>query len=226
MESTATTKVFEDLAAQDYKYGFVTDVEQDIVPKGLSEDVVRLISGKKDEPAWLLEWRLKAFRAWQKMTEPAWQNVHHAPIDYQEISYYAAPKEKPKLNSLDEVDPEILATFKKLGIPARRAEAALERGRRRGLRLGVGGHHLQGQAEQDGRHLLLVLRSGEGPPRAHQAVPRARSCRTPTTTSPRSTRRCSPTAASCSCPRACAARWSSRPTSASTPRARASSSAP
>jgi Fe-S cluster assembly protein SufB len=117
MESTATTKVFEDLAAQDYKYGFVTDVEQDIVPKGLDEDVVRLISAKKDEPEWLLEWRLKAFRAWQKMTEPKWQNVTHAAIDYQDISYYAAPREKPKLNSLDEVDPEIRATFAKLGIP-------------------------------------------------------------------------------------------------------------
>jgi Fe-S cluster assembly protein SufB len=117
MESTATTKVFEDLAAQDYKYGFVTDVEQDIVPKGLDEDVVRLISAKKGEPEWLLDWRLKAFRAWQKMTEPSWQNVTYAHIDYQDISYYAAPREKPKLNSLDEVDPEILATFKKLGIP-------------------------------------------------------------------------------------------------------------
>jgi Fe-S cluster assembly protein SufB len=117
MESTATTKVFEDLAAQDYKYGFVTDVEQDIVPKGLDEDVVRLISAKKGEPEWLLDWRLKAFRAWQKMTEPSWQNVTYARIDYQDISYYAAPREKPKLNSLDEVDPEILATFKKLGIP-------------------------------------------------------------------------------------------------------------
>jgi Fe-S cluster assembly protein SufB len=117
MESTATTKVFEDLAAQDYKYGFVTDVEQDIVPKGLDEDVVRLISGKKGEPEWLLDWRLKAFRAWQKMTEPAWQNVTYADIDYQDISYYAAPKEKAKLNSLDEVDPEIRATFEKLGIP-------------------------------------------------------------------------------------------------------------
>jgi Fe-S cluster assembly protein SufB len=117
MESTATTKVFEDLAAQDYKYGFVTDVEQDIVPKGLDEDVVRLISAKKNEPEWLLDWRLKAFRAWQKMTEPAWQNVTYAAIDYQDISYYAAPREKPKLNSLDEVDPEIRATFEKLGIP-------------------------------------------------------------------------------------------------------------
>jgi Fe-S cluster assembly protein SufB len=117
MEATATTKVFEDLAAQDYKYGFVTDVEQDIVPKGLDEDVVRLISTKKGEPEWLLDWRLKAFRAWQKMTEPSWQNVTYHAIDYQDISYYAAPKEKPKLNSLDEVDPEIRRTFEKLGIP-------------------------------------------------------------------------------------------------------------
>jgi Fe-S cluster assembly protein SufB len=117
MESTATTKVFEDLAAQDYKYGFVTDVEQDIVAKGLNEDVVRYISAKKGEPEWLLEWRLKAFRAWQKMTEPTWQNVDYHAIDYQDISYYAAPKEKPKLNSLDELDPEIRATFAKLGIP-------------------------------------------------------------------------------------------------------------
>jgi Fe-S cluster assembly protein SufB len=114
---TATTKVFEDLAAQDYKYGFVTDVEQDIAPQGLNEDIVRLISAKKHEPEWLLDWRLKAFRAWQKMSEPHWQNVTYAPIDYQGISYYAAPKDKPRLNSLDEVDPEIRATFDKLGIP-------------------------------------------------------------------------------------------------------------
>jgi len=114
---TETTKVFEELAGQDYKYGFVTDVEQEIVPKGLSEDVVRLISAKKGEPEWLLDWRLKAFRAWQNMEEPAWQNVTYHAIDYQDISYYAAPKEKPKLNSLDEVDPEIRRTFEKLGIP-------------------------------------------------------------------------------------------------------------
>ena len=114
---TETTKVFEELAGQDYKYGFVTDVEQEIVPKGLDEDVVRLISAKKGEPEWLLDWRLKAFRAWQKMDEPAWQNVTYHAIDYQDISYYAAPKEKPKLNSLDEVDPEIRRTFEKLGIP-------------------------------------------------------------------------------------------------------------
>src|ERR687897_104676 len=114
--STATKQI-EELANTEYKYGFITDTEQDIVPVGLNEDVVRLISSKKGEPEWLLEWRLKAFRAWLKMVEPHWQNVTYAPIDYQGTSYYAAPKEKKKLNSLDEVDPEIRATFDKLGIP-------------------------------------------------------------------------------------------------------------
>ncbi len=114
---STSTEVIEQLANTEYKYGFVTDVEQDIVPKGLSEDVVRLISEKKGEPEWLLEWRLKAFRVWLKMREPTWQNVKYDPIDYQAISYYAAPKEKKKLNSMDEVDPEIRATFEKLGIP-------------------------------------------------------------------------------------------------------------
>ncbi len=117
MTMSTATRVFEDLAKSEYKYGFVTEVEQDIVPKGLSEDVVRLISSKKGEPEWLLEWRLKAYRVWLKMTEPTWQNVKYARIDYQNISYYAAPKEKKKLNSMDEVDPEIRATFDKLGIP-------------------------------------------------------------------------------------------------------------
>ncbi len=114
--STAT-KTIEDLATTEYKYGFVTDVEQDIAPTGLNEDTVRMISGKKGEPEWLLDWRLKAFRAWVKMAEPHWQNVTYEPIDYQGASYYAEPKEKKKLNSLDEVDPEIRATFEKLGVP-------------------------------------------------------------------------------------------------------------
>ncbi|MGQ0657790.1 MAG: Fe-S cluster assembly protein SufB [Chromatiales bacterium] len=114
---STSTDVIEQLANTEYKYGFVTDVEQDIVPKGLNEDVVRLISGKKGEPEWLLEWRLKAYRAWLKMTEPTWHNVKYDPIDYQDISYYAAPKEKKTLGSMDEVDPEIRATFDKLGIP-------------------------------------------------------------------------------------------------------------
>jgi len=114
---STSTKVIEDLANTEYKYGFVTDVEQEIVPKGLSEEVVRLISTKKGEPEWMLEWRLKAYRAWVKMTEPRWQNVKYDPIDYQNISYYAAPKPKKVLNSMDEVDPEVRATFEKLGIP-------------------------------------------------------------------------------------------------------------
>ena len=113
--STATETV-EDLAKQEYKYGFVTDVETESIPIGLNEDVVRLISAKKKEPAWLLEWRLNAFRVWSKMSEPEWHNVHYDPIDYQSISYYAAPKKQVKLDSLDDVDPEIRATFDKLGI--------------------------------------------------------------------------------------------------------------
>jgi Fe-S cluster assembly protein SufB len=114
---TTATRTIEELANREYKFGFITDVEQEIAPKGLNEDVIRMISAKKDEPEWLLEWRLKAYRAWLQMTEPTWHNVHYPPIDYQAISYYAAPKQKPTLNSLDEVDPEIRSTFEKLGIP-------------------------------------------------------------------------------------------------------------
>jgi Fe-S cluster assembly protein SufB len=114
---STSTEVIEQLANTEYKYGFVTDVEQDIAPKGLNEDVVRMISGKKGEPEWLLEWRLKSYRAWLKMKEPTWQNVKYDPIDYQNISYYAAPKPKKQLGSMDEVDPEVRATFTKLGIP-------------------------------------------------------------------------------------------------------------
>jgi Fe-S cluster assembly protein SufB len=114
---TTATRTIEELANREYQYGFVTDVEAETVPKGLNEEVVRLISEKKREPAWLLEWRLKAYRTWLTMTEPTWQNVRYPAIDYQDIIYYSAPKKKPTLNSLDEVDPEIRATFEKLGIP-------------------------------------------------------------------------------------------------------------
>ena len=114
---TTATRTIEELANREYQYGFVTDVEAETVPKGLNEEVVRLISEKKREPEWLLEWRLKAYRTWLTMTEPTWQNVHYPAIDYQDIIYYSAPKKRPTLNSLDEVDPEIRATFEKLGIP-------------------------------------------------------------------------------------------------------------
>ncbi len=102
---------------QPYKYGFVTDIESEVVPAGLNEDVIRLISAKKGEPEWMLAWRLKAYRNWLKMSEPHWPNVKYGPIDYQAISYYAAPKKLPKLDSLDQVDPKLVATFEKLGIP-------------------------------------------------------------------------------------------------------------
>ncbi|MGB3516985.1 MAG: Fe-S cluster assembly protein SufB [Elainellaceae cyanobacterium] len=105
------------LVNQPYKYGFVTDIEADSIPAGLSEDVVRLISAKKNEPEFMLEFRLKAYRHWLKMTEPTWPHVSYPPIDYQKIVYYSAPKKKDKLQSLDDVDPTLLETFEKLGIP-------------------------------------------------------------------------------------------------------------
>jgi Fe-S cluster assembly protein SufB len=100
-----------------YKYGFVTDIEQERAPKGLSEDIVRFISAKKNEPAWLLDWRLDAYRRWLAMPEPTWAKVRHPELDYQDAYYYAAPKMKEKPKSLDEVDPELLRTYEKLGIP-------------------------------------------------------------------------------------------------------------
>ena len=107
----------ETLVNREYKYGFVTDIESDVAPKGLNEDVIRLIAEKKGEPEWLLEWRLKAYRGWLKMTEPHWPNVKYNPVDYQNISYYSAPKTKNPLGSLDEADPKLLETYAKLGIP-------------------------------------------------------------------------------------------------------------
>jgi len=107
----------ESLITKEYEAGFVTEVESDTLPPGLNEDVVRAISAKKDEPEWMLEWRLKAFRRWQSMPEPHWPNVKYEPIDYQSISYYSAPKKSKSLASLDEVDPEVLRTYERLGIP-------------------------------------------------------------------------------------------------------------
>ena len=105
-----------------YKYGFFTDIESETAPIGLNEDTVRFISAKKGEPDWLLQWRLDSFRAWQEMTSPDWAKLKIEPIDYQASTYYSAPKAKPKLNSLDEVDPQLLETYKKLGIPLKEQE--------------------------------------------------------------------------------------------------------
>ena len=106
----------EDLQNKEYKYGFYTDIESETFPKGLNEEIVRAISKKKNEPEWMTEWRLEAFRIWQTMEEPSWANVSYNKPDFQDIAYYSAPKQKPKLNSLDEVEPKLLETFQKLGI--------------------------------------------------------------------------------------------------------------
>jgi len=110
-------KILTEVTGSEYKYGFYTDIEMDIIPKGLTEDVVKIISQKKNEPEWMLEFRLEAFREWKKMKKPEWAHLNIPEIDYQDIIYFAAPKKKPQLNSLDEVDPELKATFEKLGIP-------------------------------------------------------------------------------------------------------------
>ena len=114
-------KTISDLAQREYKWGFVTELEEDRVPKGLNEETIRIISAKKNEPEFMLEWRLRAYRHWASLeksqAEPKWANIKYPPIDYQAISYYSAPKRKPGLKSLDEVDPEILSTYEKLGIP-------------------------------------------------------------------------------------------------------------
>lgn len=114
--STTELTTIEELANREYKYGFVTDIETESLPKGLNEDIIKQLSAIKHEPGFMLEWRLKAYRHWLNMTEPHWANVKYNPIDYQEIVYYSAPKKKPQLNSLDEVDPELRKTFEKLGI--------------------------------------------------------------------------------------------------------------
>ena len=113
---TAVSTDVRELASQEYQYGFTTEIDTEFIPRGLSEDVIRLISAKKNEPDWLLDWRLQAYRHWLTLEEPNWQNVRYGAIDYQDIIYYAAPKPKKVLASLDEVDPELRAMFDKLGI--------------------------------------------------------------------------------------------------------------
>ncbi|MCB2054279.1 MAG: Fe-S cluster assembly protein SufB, partial [Geminicoccaceae bacterium] len=111
-----------DYTGSAYKFGFVTDIESDLAPKGLNEDIVRLISAKKGEPEWMTEWRLAAYRRWLTMEEPSWQKPQYPPIDFQDIHYYAAPKVKERPKSLDEVDPELRSTYEKLGIPIKEQE--------------------------------------------------------------------------------------------------------
>ena len=109
-------QLLHDITNREYEHGWSVDLDAETLDPGLTEETVRFISAKKNEPVWLLDWRLKAFRHWQKMTEPHWGLLHYPSINYQALSYYSAPKKKPELNSLDEVDPELLKTFNRLGI--------------------------------------------------------------------------------------------------------------
>src|SRR6266481_9505606 len=115
--STETLQTVRSLSQEGYKYGFVTDIEAETAPPGLDEDTIRFISARKEEPEWLLKWRLAAFRAWREMTEPNWAKLNLTPIDYQAATYYSAPKQNSGPKSLDEVDPELLKMYEKLGIP-------------------------------------------------------------------------------------------------------------
>lgn len=121
-ETTSTEALLNDITQGEYKYGFTSDIDTEVIPVGLNEEVIRLISSKKQEPEWLLDFRLRAFRYWQQQEQPTWGHLHLAPIDYQSISYYAAPKKKSGPKSLEEVDPEIIKTFDKLGIPLHERE--------------------------------------------------------------------------------------------------------
>ncbi len=169
--STSTEKI-QEMVDKAYAYGFVTEIESDTIPKGLNEEIVRIISEKKEEPSWLLDWRLKAYRHWLTMDEPRWQNVHYPPIDYQAIRYYSAPKIKVKPTSLDEIDPELRRTYEKLGISLQEQERLFGSRGRRGLRQRLRRDHLQGEASRARNHLQQFLGSGEGAPGAHPEVPR------------------------------------------------------
>ncbi len=165
-----------------YKYGFETLIESDKAPKGLSEDIVRFISAKKNEPEWMLAWRLDAYRRWLTMREPTWARVTHPPIDYQELYYYSAPKKKDGPKSLDEIDPEILKTYAKLGIPLREQEilAGVQRPRERGRRgRGRGRQRLRPRRRRRG-----VRTRSRSPPPSRPSSPR------PASSSCRSRRRC------------------------------------
>ena len=143
---STSTETIEELATREYKYGFVTDIEAETIPKGLSEDVVRLISPKKDEPEWLLEWRLKAYRHWLTMKEPTWQNVNYDPIDYQDIIYYSAPKKKKIAEQPGRSRSGAARDLREARHPARGAEAACRRRGRRGVRQRLGRDDVQGEA--------------------------------------------------------------------------------
>ena len=154
--------ILNEVTEGEYKYGFVSDVETEMIGKGLNESVIRLISQKKEEPEWLLEFRLKAYRHWLTMKMPTWAKLEIPPIDYQDIVYYAAPKQEVK-KSWDEVDPELKATFDKLGIPLDE-QKALSGVAVDAVMDSVREDHVQGDSGRAGSDLLLVLRGREESP--------------------------------------------------------------
>ena len=167
-------ETIEEFAGKEYQYGFVTDMDADAVPAGLNEDVIRTISAKKNEPEWLLEWRLKAYRHWLTMEDPAWHNVHVTPVDYQSIIYYSAPKPKKQLAVAGRSGPGDAGDVRQAGHLAPGAEAAVQRRRGRRVRQRLRRHHVQGNAGREGHHLLLVLRGRAGASRPGARVPRLR----------------------------------------------------
>jgi hypothetical protein len=219
------TETIEDLVKTEYKYGFVTDVETESTPPGLSEDTIRLISRKKNEPEWLLDWRLKAFRHWLTMPEPTWQFVKYPKIDFQDITYFSQPK--PPANapkSLADVDPKLLETYEKLGIPLR------EHAKLAGVAVDAifdsvsVGTTFRKQLAEKGVIFCSFTEAVHDIPNSSKNIS-ARSCRTRTIITPRSIPPSSPTARFATSRKACAARWSFPLISASTPRSPASSSA-
>jgi Fe-S cluster assembly protein SufB len=207
-----TTELAE-ITDREYEYGFVTDIEAETIPKGLNEEVVRIISAKKEEPQWLLQWRLKAYHRFAKMLEeghePTWAMVTYPTIDYQDMYYYSAPKKKEQLEGLDQVDPELLRTYEKLGIPLE------EQKRLAGVAV---------DAVFDSVSVATTYKE-ELEKQGIIFCPFSEAVRRWTTSSRLSTPRSSVTAPSRTSQRVCAAPWSSRPTSASTPRRPGSSSA-
>ena len=232
MNEAVKNQELREKIAQDYEWGFSSDIEQEFAPKGLNEDTVRFISAKKGEPEWMLDWRLKAYRAWLEMEEVSWAKLDIPAIDYQDAYYYAAPKAKPKLGSLDEVDPEILRVYEKLGIPIEEQKvlAGVEGARKVAVDAVFDSVSVattfREELKKAGVIFLSISEAIREYPELVQKYLGSASSRSATIISPASTARSSPTAPSSTCPRACAARWSCRPISASMPRTPASSSAP
>jgi Fe-S cluster assembly protein SufB len=212
-----------------YEWGFTSDIESERAPKGLNEDTVRYISAKKGEPEWLLDWRLKAFRAWLEMEEVDWANLSIPAIDYQDAYYYAEPKKKPTIASLDELDPEIRRTYEKLGIPIEEQKvlAGVEGARKVAVDAVFDSVSVATTFREElakAGVIFLSISEAVRSIRSSSANISAASFRSATTSSPASTARSFPTAPSSTSPRASAARWSCRPISASMPRTPVSSS--